>query len=225
MAATFGILAKPRGLAGRLGARYVIIDLAGGSYRAAPVVAASSDGEDFRSIVRRVKPYAAITGTFYDEHYRPQGDIVAGGKVVSRGHHRQGIGFSRDGRIVFIERKPNHRIDWSGCESGIASGPRLLRGGKVAIDVRKDGFSGAAAKITAGRCAVGATADGRLVLCVVSQPITLSTMAAVMAELGARDAINLDGGGSCALYENGECVIEPARPMSNILAVYKHGSL
>lgn len=221
MVATYGILAKPEGLAGKLGARYVIIDVSSGDYRAKPAVAKGPGGEDFAAMMQRLKPHAAITGTFYDTDYRPQGDIVADGKVLYRGHHRHGIGFTSSGKIRFVERKVNHRIDWRGFQSGIASGPRLVRAGKVAIDVRRDGFSQAAATLEAGRCAVGATKNGKLIMCVVTQPITLSRMAAVMVELGAKDAINLDGGGSCALYDKGSCVVLPKRLVSNVLAVYK----
>lgn len=220
MATMFGIVARPAGLAEELGANYVIVDLAAGKYSVAPVVAKEAGGENFASMMRRVRPWAAITGTFYDSSYRPQGDILIDGRVVFRGHHRQGIGFTQSGRICFRERRINERIDWRDCRSGIASGPRLVRRGKVDVDVRRDGFSPAAAKIKAARCAVGATADGKLILCAVTKPITLRTMAKVMIELGATDAINLDGGGSCALYENEKFRVEPSRPVSNVLAVF-----
>lgn len=220
-AATLGIVAKPAGLVGKLGAHFAVIDMSGGQYRASPVLAKGRGGEDFDAMMARLRPYAAITGTFYDENLRPQGDVVADGRVLICGHHRQAVGFTRSGRIAFVERRPNHRIDWSGYVSGLAAGPRLLRKGSIDIDVRRDGFGAAAATIKAQRCAVGASADGRLIMCVVTRPITLATMAAVMMELGARDAVNMDGGGSCALYMAGESLVKPQRPMSNVLAVYK----
>jgi exopolysaccharide biosynthesis protein len=96
-----------------------------------------------------------------------------------------------------------------------------VRSGKKDINVRRDGFSASAATNKAWRCAAGATKDGKLVLCAVSQSITLSTLADVMLELGARDAINLDGGSMCALYVDGKYRVQPARSMSNILVVYK----
>jgi exopolysaccharide biosynthesis protein len=218
--AVFRIVARPIGLVEELGANYVIVDLAAGKHSVEPVVANGPGGENFVSMMHRVRPWAAITGTFYDSNYRPQGDILIDGRVVFRGHHRQGIGFTQSGRICFRERKINERINWRGCRSGIASGPRLVRKGKVDIDVRRDGFGPAATTIKASRCAVGATADGRLILCAVAKPITLSTMAKVMIELGSTDAINLDGGGSCALYVNERFIIEPHRPVSNVLAVF-----
>ncbi len=60
------------------------------------------------------------------------------------------------------------------------------------------------------RTAVGVTADGRMLIVVVdgrqgtySAGMTLAELADLMQRLGARDAINLDGGGSSAMYLNG----------------------
>ncbi len=214
--------AKPAGLVNKLDVRYTIIDMRGGVYRAVPAVAKGPDRrEGFESMISRLKPYAAITGTYYDPDFKPLGDIVIAGKVVVRGGQRQGIGFTKDGKIVFRERTGKSPIDWRGCESGIACGPRLLRAGKKDINVTRDGFSKAAATKLATRCAVGATKDGKLVLCMVADLVTLNTLAQVMIDLGAVDAINLDGGPMCGLYVNGKYQAEPMMKMSNILAVYK----
>lgn len=222
VALTVGSLRKPTGLARLLHAKHVIVELRSGRYKAAPAIADGSGGEEFAAMIRRLKPYAAISGTFYDDDYRPQGDLVCNGRLLCRGHHRQGVGFTSSGRIVFLERKPNSRINWRGCRSGMAAGPRLVRNGEVRIDVKRDGFGRAAATLKASRCALGATSDGKLIMCVVSEPITLSMMGYVMLDLGARDAVNLDGGGSCALYSDGRFLVEPQRPVSNIMAVYRH---
>lgn len=214
-----GIVHKPSGLMDKLDASCVVIDLPSGRYAVAPSVARPD--ESFPSLVRRLKPYAAITGTYYDPGHRPLGDILVAGKLVSHGHQRQGIGFTKSGGIKFVERKPGSRIDWRGCESGIACGPRLIRAGKLDINVRRDGFRMAAASHEASRCAVGAAKDGKLILCVVREPITIDVLARLMLELGARDAINLDGGSMCALYESGSYYASPSNPMSSVLAIYK----
>lgn len=222
LAHALGILAKPARLADKLGADYAICDLSSGKFTVSPEIASTADRtESFESMVKRLKPYAAICGTYYDENNRPLGDIVSNGKVICRGCQRQGIGFTSSGKIRFFERKGRSRIDWRGCTSGIACGPRLVRSGKRDIDVKRDGFSSAAATNKAWRCAVGATKDGKLILCAISQSVTLSTLADVMIELGAHDAINMDGGSMCALYVNGKYCVQPAKSMSNILAVYK----
>lgn len=213
---------KPSGLLGKLDVGYVVLDLSNGLYKASPELA-RDDAEEFSTMMARLKPFAAICGTYYDESGKPMGDIVSAGKVVSRGNQRQGVGFTADGRIRFLERLGRSRIDWKSCVSGIAGGPRLVRGGRKDINLQRDGFTPAASTILAGRCAIGATTDGKLILCAVAEPITLGMMADVMLELHARDAVNMDGGGMCALYKDGKYLVTPARRMSNILAVYKSG--
>ena len=216
-----GILAKPRALLGRLDASYIVVNLAGGKFRVNPEIAeGSSRSERFSSMTGRLKPFAAICGTYYDPDYKPLGDIIVGGKRICRGSQRQGVGFTSSGRIRFFERKGRSRIDWTGCVSGIACGPRLVRGGKENLNVRRDGFHPAAATNKAWRCAVGRTRDGKLILCAVAESITLGTLAELMIELGAVDAVNMDGGSMCAFYSGGKICVHPAAPMSNILAVY-----
>lgn len=218
----YHILSKPSSLVKRLNLSYVIVDLRSRNFYVTPEIA---DGkystEQFSYMMARLRPFAAITGTYYDNDGKPIGDIVKDGKIIHKGYQRQGIGFTKYGKIKFVERKGHSRINWRGCESGIACGPRLVKNGKVCIDVRKDGFSDNASQSEARRCAVGATKDGKLILCAVRDYVTLNTLAKVMIELGAKDAINLDGGSMCALYKDGEVCAHPMKPMSNVLAVYK----
>jgi hypothetical protein len=67
------------------------------------------------------------------------------------------------------------------------------------------------------RTAVGATADGRLLLVVVdgrqpgySSGISLRDLAELMSSLGAHNAINLDGGGSSTMWLNGVVANRPS---------------
>ncbi len=85
------------------------------------------------------------------------------------------------------------------------------------------------------RTAVGATRDGRLLMVVVdgrqgaySAGMTLGELAQLMSELGAVDAINLDGGGSSVMVVNGLVANRPSdggreRPVSNALVVLPGG--
>ena len=216
------ITKKPPQILNGLNHYSIIIDLRSGGYRLRPVLANTDKSEHFEDVMARVKPFAAITGTFFDPHYKPLGDIVIDGKLANRGGQRQGVGITHSGKIVFRERRGSARIDWSGCREGIACGPRLLRAGKIAIDVRADGFKQGAATLKAARCAAGATGDGKLIMLAVRDPITLQTLAEAMSQLGAVDAINLDGGSLCGFYSNGKCRIRPLMPVSNVLVVHKN---
>lgn len=212
---------KPKGLLGTLDCHSAVIDLKGGGYRVRPALARMNPNETFDTLVHRLKPYAAITGTYYGTDHRPVGDIVIDGKIACRGGQRQGIGFTSSGRIRFLERKGSSRINWRGCIAGVACGPRLIRNGKIDINVRRDGFRPGAATLEATRCSAGATRDGKLVLLAVEDRITLRKLAEAMRELGAVDAINLDGGALCGFYLDGRILAEPFVPVSNVIAVYR----
>ena len=80
------------------------------------------------------------------------------------------------------------------------------------------------------RTAVGVTGDGRLLLAVVdgrqpgySRGMTLRELAGLMRRLGARQAMNLDGGGSAEMVVNGVVASRPSdgqeRPLANALVV------
>ncbi|HVE67389.1 MAG TPA: phosphodiester glycosidase family protein [Solirubrobacteraceae bacterium] len=99
----------------------------------------------------------------------------------------------------------------------LQAGPRLVHDGEVSVRDGRDpeGFSTGAAQfdsdITAGRyprAALG-IADGELLAVAcdgrsrADAGLTLAELAALLVDLGARDAINLDGGGSTSLVCGG----------------------
>ncbi|HOC92318.1 MAG TPA: phosphodiester glycosidase family protein [bacterium] len=89
---------------------------------------------------------------------------------------------------------------------GVSAGPMLVREGAIQANLIED-FTFTSQIITARnpRTAVGATADNRLIFVVVegrstrSIGMTLDELASLMKNLGAVDAVNLDGGGSSAM--------------------------
>ena len=98
----------------------------------------------------------------------------------------------------------------------LQAGPLLVRDGRpVAMDDDHEGFSAGAAQfdsdITVGRhprAALGT--DGERLIALVCDGrsdddagLTLGELAGAMADLGARDALNLDGGGSASLVCGG----------------------
>ncbi len=67
------------------------------------------------------------------------------------------------------------------------------------------------------RTAVGVRADGRILLVTVDgrQPelsvgMTIAELASLLIELGAVEAVNMDGGGSTAMVVRGEVVNSPS---------------
>lgn len=213
------ITARPADVLRKYNVSYGIYDLKKDNLQVVPMIAQSEYGENSEKMIRHAKPLAAIAGTYFDEDYKPLGDILDKGKLINKGYQKQAIGFTRSGDIVFLQRGRNRKFNWSGIESGIACGPRLLKNGKYDIDCERDGFSCSANQLLASRCAIGKDKKGRLVLCAVPTRISLNTLAAIMQRLGAVDAINLDGGRSCFLYSRGKYLQSTVSPMSNLITV------
>lgn len=191
----------------------------GSNVEVRPAVA-SGVCESFKEMVTRLKPYAAINGTFYDTDYRPLGDILIGGKIVNRGHYRNAVAYKKTGEVHFL-RVSRGRIPWRGYRAGLAAGPRLVHNGKIALDPVADGFSRRSLTLSSYRSGVGRTKDGYLLLVTTKQPMTLNEFAKVMLGLGSVEAMNLDGGGACGLYHNGKTLATPYLQMTNVLLVYK----
>jgi Phosphodiester glycosidase len=109
----------------------------------------------------------------------------------------------------------------------VSGGPRLLAGGRVRVRSSAEGFNPLSAPWFHGsfvasrqpRTMAGVRRDGSLLLVTVdgrrpgwSAGVTLREGARVMRSLGARDALNLDGGGSTAMAVRGRLANLPSDP-------------
>jgi hypothetical protein len=175
---------------------------------------------------RRV-PEAIIGGFFLRDPFRPLGELwrdgapvgheaVAGGYAPRRAAvHADGDGTVAVGPRADFPERPRGDL--------VQAGPLLLAGGEVVFDgADAEGFSATATQfdsdITDGRhprAALGLSAgeiiavacDGRR--SGVDAGLTMAELTAVLADLGATDAINLDGGGSTTLVHRGHLLNRP----------------
>lgn len=170
--------------------------------------------------MRELKPYAAISGTFYAPNLKPLGDIVTDGKLVNKGRYPNAIAVTDDGQVLFV-RRAGPRFDWRGYRAAIAAGPKLVTKGEVDLDPVRDGFSEMGLAAAATRSGVGLTRSGELLLVVSTEPVNLSEFAEAMLDLGVVEALNLDGGPACALYHKGRVIVRPDLRLTNLLLVYK----
>ena len=107
-----------------------------------------------------------------------------------------------------------------GVENMVSGGPRLVRDGAI-VTTLEDTFAHDARFTTSvtSRTAVGTTADNKLLLVNVSAA-SIQQMRELMLALGCVDAFNLDGGGSTAMYYNGEVLSAPGRQLVTTLQVF-----
>lgn len=104
-------------------------------------------------------------------------------------------------------RPPN----FANFSTAIGGGPILVQNGQIVADAKAEGFSDAFAAQAAPRSAIGVTADGNLILAAIhfspgGRGPTLREAAEIMRQLGAIDALNLDGGTSSSLYLGGTII-------------------
>lgn len=98
----------------------------------------------------------------------------------------------------------------------VAAGPGLISDGKVHVTDDDEVFFGSAIPKVHPRTAAGITRDGVLLLLVVdgrqmeSSGVDLEDLASILLDLGAYEAMNLDGGGSSTIAVNGVLLNVPA---------------
>lgn len=206
------------------------VELADGALTTVHVAVHPVATTDVRVVrLRRPQPLAAwcarndapeaLVGGFYA---RPHGTPL--GELRTRGVERRHVAFDPpwgavracvhvDGGAVTIARRdalaPQPRGDL------LQAGPLLVRDG-AAVPGDAEGFSAGARQfdsdITVGRhprAALGATGEHLLALACDGRDddeagLTLAELAGVLVALGARDALNLDGGGSASLVCDAE---------------------
>lgn len=114
----------------------------------------------------------------------------------------------------------------------LGGGPRLVQGGRAAGPPDAGIYPSGFADARHPRTAVGVRADGRILLVAVDgrQPemsvgMSIAELAALLRELGAVEAVNMDGGGSTTMVVRGKVVNSPSditgeRPVGDALLVF-----
>lgn len=105
----------------------------------------------------------------------------------------------------------------------MGAGPLLLKNSQIVLDPLQEGFSPTFAEQRAIRSAIATTQAGKVLLATISAestPPTLLQTALILQQLGAVDALNLDGGSSAGLYLGGISSIGRIPLPFTMLSVY-----
>ena len=126
---------------------------------------------------------------------------------------------------------------WDVSDFAVGGGPRLLTDGDLTVNWEEERFQKSFATTRAPRTAVGVTEDGSFLLLVADgrdKPrnigLSLFETARVLRRLGCKDGLNLDGGGSTAMWIEGKIVNRPSdgreRAISSALVLTRrhHGA-
>jgi hypothetical protein len=175
------------------------------------------------------QPEAIVAGFFVRDPYRPLGEVRIGGAAVE--HEPVAAPWNERRACVHVDGaiRIASRAALGAEPAGdlVQAGPLLVQDGRSVIDGDdREGFSAGAAQfdsdITIGRyprCALGIGDDELLAVCCdgrrtgVDAGLELGELARLLISFGAREAINLDGGGSATLVHRGHLL---NRPYSNV---------
>lgn len=130
-----------------------------------------------------------------------------------------------------INLKFTFENEWKGAYQIFTGGPRLLENGKIVVEkaIKDERFKGYLLDLNP-RTAVGLTRDGKFLMVVVdgrsrsSVGATFLGLAYIMSDLGAIEAMGLDGGNSSIMWINGgvaNCPSGSGRNVSNAIIVEK----
>jgi hypothetical protein len=113
---------------------------------------------------------------------------------------------------------------WTGLQTAIGGGPVLVENGQVRLTWTEEVFFGGSGVDTTSaraRSAIGYDAEGKLLLLAVreSRGVTLREAAEIMRSFGAVEAVNLDGGGSTALWADGAYLLSSARAVVSAVVI------
>jgi exopolysaccharide biosynthesis protein len=169
-------------------------------------------------------PEAIVAGFFVRDPYRPLGEVRIDGRAFV--HERIAAPWEAARACVHIDGSVRLAARGELAEEPagdlVQAGPLLVRGGRPVEGADAEGFSAGAAQfdsdISVGRhprCALG-VGDGELLAACcdgrrtgVDAGLELGELARLMLSFGARDAINLDGGGSATLVHRGHLLNRP----------------
>ena len=178
---------------------------------------------------------AAINGGYFAKEGGPLGLIIIDGKImyenIKKRPPRTCFGMTADKKFIFdrvyaqddkISTKDG--TNWDNVVYAIGAGPRLIKNGEIYVNAEDEELAKNGNNITkkAGRSALAVTSEDKLLLMTVSgytgnegQGICLDPLAGRLQKLGALDAMNLDGGGSTAMYLQNDIISMPPEAKNN----------
>ena len=129
-------------------------------------------------------------------------------------------------------KSPAHFSKWK-IKTVIGGGPVLIQNGEVQISNNEERrFAGKAIDNLEPRTAMGYTRDNKLVILVCegrskqASGLSLTELAKILKDIGCKEALNLDGGGSSCMLVNGKETNTPSskgiqRPVPSVFVIVR----
>lgn len=163
----------------------------------------------------RVRPGVAVKGRIAaianaaQAPIPPRGAVLVANGVAAYGLRRLQVGDE-------VQLKVDLSPEVGEIRAAVGGGPRLVWGGRLAVEHRQERFADSFAHRRHPRSGVGLR-EGTLVLVTVdgrqpgySEGMTLTEFGQLFLDLGCTEAMNLDGGGSTTMVVRGRVVNSPS---------------
>lgn len=219
---------------------YFVADI---SVTDATIVRSAFANDEFgRNIIAKPSTIAATVGAVLaingDYHgFRDDGIEIRNGVIFRDKGARQGFAFYTDGSAKLYDERSTNAAELvaSGAWNTLSFGPGLVQDGRIADGIDEveidTNFGNHSVQGEQPRSGVGLMADNHLLFVVAdgrrigySRGVTMTGLAQIFVDRGAKVAYNLDGGGSSTMIFNNKLVNNPVgkgreRGISDILYV------
>jgi len=191
-----------------------------------------SDNCETKSLADYVKASGGFAG-MNGSYFCPPDYSTCSGKVNSfdfalydsnegKWEHKDALSWFKTGLITFNGHEPSFYRKSSdygggGVTAGISNYPSLVKDGEIVV--KDDELTSYQKDVKGPRGVIGVGEDN-LYLVIVNNA-TVKDAAYVIRALGAKHALNLDGGGSSAMYVNNKYVVGPGRSLPNAVVLTK----
>lgn len=149
-------------------------------------------------------------------------DFAVYNSNVGKWLNENALGWNKTGLVTFsgswptfYERSTDYGV--GGISAGISNYPALLKGGNIIVN--EGDLTSYQKDVKSPRGAIGA--DGTNIYLAIITGASVTDAAYAMQALGAQDALNLDGGGSSAIYVGGSYKVGPGRSLPNAVLLVK----
>ena len=201
--------------------------------------------ETITSMLKRTGALAGINGGFFASSGGALGLVYRDGKLlaphVQRRPPRSGFGITKDGKPLFgrlASTGPTFKDleggDWSNAAMALGGGPRLMKDGQPKITAKEEELGPGGNDITrvAGRSLVASLTNGQLMLGTItgfrdnhSEGAKFEPTVEWLKKVGAKDAVNFDGGASVDMViaghivSNGPAVTTSEKPVATAVLI------
>ncbi|KKS33957.1 hypothetical protein A2380_00700 [candidate division WWE3 bacterium RIFOXYB1_FULL_43_24] len=191
-----------------------------------------TNGCETKSLADYVKDSGGFAG-MNGSYFCPPDYSTCGGKINSsdfalydshegKWEHKDALSWNETGLMTFNGSNPSFYRETSdygggGVTAGISNYPSLVKDGDIVVD--DDDLTSYQKDIKGPRGVIGV--GGENLYLVIVSGATVKDAAYVIRALGAKHALNLDGGGSSAMYINGKYVVGPGRSLPNAIILTK----